>query len=81
MKAAIFHNLSSGGAKRALYTLSEFLTKSGHEVEVFVPSTANESYLPLAEVVKEVTVFDVKRTIAGLVRKLNSIQECADRIL
>jgi glycosyltransferase involved in cell wall biosynthesis len=67
MKVAIFHNLSSGGAKRALYTFSEFLTNSGHEVEVFVPSTANESYLPLEEVVKEVTVFDVKRSIAGVI--------------
>ena len=60
MKVAIFHNLSSGGAKRALYTFSKFLTKSGHTVEVFVPSTANESYLPLEEVVREVTVFNVR---------------------
>jgi len=67
MKVAIFHNLPSGGAKRALYTFSKFLTKSGHTVEVFVPSTANESYLPLKDVVGEVRVFDVKRTISGLI--------------
>jgi len=67
MKIAIFHNLPSGGAKRALYTFSKFLTKSGHTVEVFVPSTANESYLPLKDVAREVNVFDVKRTISGLI--------------
>jgi len=66
MKIAIFHNLPSGGAKRALYTFSEFLTKSDNTVEVFVPSTANESYLPLKDLVAGVNVFDVKRTIAGL---------------
>jgi glycosyltransferase involved in cell wall biosynthesis len=67
MKVAIFHNLPSGGAKRALYTFSKFLTKSGHTVEVFVPSTANESYLPLEDVVRKVSVFYVKRTISGLI--------------
>jgi glycosyltransferase involved in cell wall biosynthesis len=67
MKVAIFHNLPSGGAKRALYTFSKFLTKSGHTVEVFVPSTADESYLPLENLVSKVTIFDVKRTISGLI--------------
>src|SRR5665647_580604 len=67
MKVAIFHNLPSGGAKRALYTFSKFLTKSNHTVEVFIPSTADESYLPLKEVVGEVHVFDVKRTVSGLI--------------
>jgi glycosyltransferase involved in cell wall biosynthesis len=67
MKVAIFHNLPSGGAKRALYTFSKFLTKSGHTVEVFVPSTADERYLPLENLVSKVTIFDVKWTISGLI--------------
>jgi len=67
MKIAIFHNLPSGGAKRALYTFSKFLTRSGHAVEVFVPSTADETYLPLGDVVSEVNVFNVKRTISSLI--------------
>ena len=57
MKVAIFHNLWSGGAKRALYTFSKFLTQSGHTIEAFVPSTANETYLPLQDFVSEVKVF------------------------
>ena len=67
MKVAIFHDLASGGAKRALYNFGRFLTKSDHTVEVFVPSTADESYLPLNDLVREVHVFDVKRTISGLI--------------
>jgi glycosyltransferase involved in cell wall biosynthesis len=67
MKVAIFHNLPSGGAKRALYTFVKFLTKSGHTVEVFVPSTADESYLPLNDLASKVTIFDVKSTITGLI--------------
>jgi len=70
MNVAIFHNLSSGGAKRALYTFSKFLNKSGHALNVFVPSAANESYLPLRDVVSEVTVFDVKRTISGSISSM-----------
>jgi glycosyltransferase involved in cell wall biosynthesis len=65
MKVAIFHNLPSGGAKRALYAFSKFLTKTDHVAEAFVPSTANESYLPLEDLVRGVNVFDVKRTISG----------------
>ena len=56
MRVAIFHDLPSGGAKRALYTFVKFLTKSGHTVEVFVPSSADESYLPLKDVVRELVL-------------------------
>ena len=42
MKIAVFHNLPSGGAKRALYGYVEYLMKMNHQVDVFVPSTANE---------------------------------------
>ena len=36
MKIAVFHNLPSGGAKRALYGNIKYLTKD-HEVDVFIP--------------------------------------------
>ncbi|MGB7902169.1 MAG: glycosyltransferase family 4 protein [Halobacteriota archaeon] len=67
MKVAIFHNLPSGGAKRALYTFTKFLTKSDHAVEVFVPSTADETYLPLENLVSQVNVFDVRGTFSGAI--------------
>jgi len=47
MKIAVFHNLPSGGAKRALYSFVKYLTKSGHLVDVFVPSTADETFFTI----------------------------------
>jgi glycosyltransferase involved in cell wall biosynthesis len=70
MNVAIFHNLPSGGAKRALYNFSKYLGKSGHIVEAFVPSTADESFLPLQEVVRGVNVFNVTSTISGLISSM-----------
>ncbi len=67
MKIAVFHNLPSGGAKRVLYGFVKYLTKSNHLVDVFVPSTANENFLPLKEIVNKINVFSVKNTFNGLV--------------
>jgi glycosyltransferase involved in cell wall biosynthesis len=64
MKIAVFHNLPSGGGKRALYNNVNYLVKD-HEVDVFVPSTANEDYLPLKGIVDNLTVFPVKNTSIG----------------
>ena len=47
MKIAVFHNLPSGGAKRALYNSVRYLKNAGHQIDVHIPSTANETYLPL----------------------------------
>jgi glycosyltransferase involved in cell wall biosynthesis len=67
MKIAVFHNLPSGGAKRALYGFVKYLTKSGHTVDVLVPSTANESFLPLKDFARKFEVFPVKKTFTGLI--------------
>lgn len=60
LKIAVFHNLPSGGAKRSLYTYIDYLTKHGHIVDVFIPSTANEDYLPLEPIVTNLIKYDVK---------------------
>jgi glycosyltransferase involved in cell wall biosynthesis len=65
MKIAVFHNLPSGGAKRALYGYVEYLTKNNHQVDVFVPSTANEDFLPLDQVASNVHVFPVSSTLGN----------------
>ena len=65
MKIAVFHNLPSGGAKRALYGYVEYLTKNNHQVDVFVPSTANEEFLPLDQVASNVHVFPVSTTLGN----------------
>lgn len=64
VKIAVFHNLPSGGAKRALYNNLKFLANS-HEIDLFVPSTANEDFLPLKEVVSQLKIFPVKNTPFG----------------
>lgn len=65
MKIAVFHNLPSGGAKRALYGYLDYLNKEGHVVDVFVPETANEEFLPLKNVANSLKVFPVKTTRTG----------------
>jgi len=53
MRIAIWHNLPSGGAKRLLYDQVRGLLQRGHQIEVWCPSTADQSYLPLGELVPE----------------------------
>ena len=65
MKIAVFHNLPSGGAKRALYGLVDYLVKSGNSVDAYVPSTANENFLPLKNIVNNLNLFKVKKTFEG----------------
>lgn len=65
MKIAVFHNLPSGGAKRALHGYVDYLNSQGHTVDVFVPSTANEEFLPLEDVSNSIKVFPVDKTLHG----------------
>src|SRR5438309_1904914 len=53
MKIAIWHNLPSGGGKRALYYHVRGLVERGHAIEAWCPSTSNRSYLPLSELITE----------------------------
>lgn len=53
MRIAVWHNLPSGGAKRALYDQVKGLVARGHEVEAWSPPTADEGYLPLSALVRE----------------------------
>src|SRR5229473_8596052 len=53
MKIAVWHNLPSGGGKRALYYHVRGLVERGHTVESWCPPTADVSYLPLRELIPE----------------------------
>src|SRR6476661_1529861 len=53
MRIAVWHNLPSGGGKRALYYHVRGLLERGHTVEVWCPPTADRSYLPLSTLVPE----------------------------
>lgn len=47
MRIAVWHNLPSGGGKRALYDQVEGLIGRGHAVESWCPPTADQTFLPL----------------------------------
>lgn len=53
MKIAIWHNLPSGGGKRALYYHVKGLVQRGHTVESWCSSTADQLYLPLSDLIRE----------------------------
>src|SRR5579864_27271 len=56
MRIAIWHNLPSGGGKRALYDQVRGLLARGHQVEAWCPPTADRSYLPLSDLIPEYVI-------------------------
>ncbi len=53
LNIAIWHNLPSGGGKRALYEHVRGLAGRGHNMEIWCPDTADSSYLPLGDFAEE----------------------------
>lgn len=53
LKIAVWHNLPSGGGKRALYYHVRGLTERGHKLACWSLDTADHSYLPLSEFAPE----------------------------
>ena len=61
MKIAVWHNLPSGGGKRALYYHVRGLVERGHEITCWSLDTADQSYLPLTEFAREHVVSSQSR--------------------
>jgi len=53
MKIAVWHNLPSGGGKRALYDHVNGLQRRGHTIEAWCPPMADTKFLPLSGLVPE----------------------------
>src|SRR5262249_43819292 len=53
MKIAVWHNLPSGGGKRALFYHVRGLVERGHEVVSWSLDTADRDYIPLSDLVVE----------------------------
>lgn len=53
MRIAVWHDLPSGGGKRALYDQLVGLLARGHVVESWCTSTADQQFLPLGKLVPE----------------------------
>ena len=71
MRIAVWHNLPSGGGKRALYYHVKGLVERGHSVEYWSPDMADRSYLPLEELIPDhVVPFDYNpTTLPGMAGK------------
>jgi glycosyltransferase involved in cell wall biosynthesis len=53
LRIAVWHNLPSGGGKRAMFDHIRGLVERGHHVESWCPSTADQTYLPLGTLCTE----------------------------
>jgi len=53
MRIAVWHNLPTGGGKRALRYQVEELGRRGHEIKAWCPSSAYSSFCPLSDVIEE----------------------------
>jgi glycosyltransferase involved in cell wall biosynthesis len=83
LKIAIWHNLPSGGGKRSLYYHVRGLIERGHTIESWCPSTADRTYLPLNELVKEHVIpfnWEPKSTDNLLSRVVNNFYNITDRL-
>lgn len=66
MRIAVWHNFPSGGGKRALYDHVRGLVERGHTVESWCTTVADQTYLPLSElIVEHVVPFEWRQTPAG----------------
>ena len=53
MRIAIWHNLPSGGGKRALHDHVRGLVDRNHEVVAWCPPMADQKFFPLSEIIEE----------------------------
>lgn len=79
MKIAVWHNLPSGGGKRALYYHVRGLVQRGHFVESWCSTLSDRDYLPLGEFVTEHVV--PLEVMTGRVAKLSSRSDILKREL
>ena len=56
MKIAVWHNLPSGGGKRALYSHIKVLKERGHYLEAWTTDLSSKDYLPLTDLILEHTL-------------------------
>lgn len=90
MRVAVWHNLPSGGGKRALYDHVRGLVSRGHTVEAWCPPTADREFLSLETLIPEhvvdlawparhsrFNVWQMERLLAAMDAHC---QKCADEI-
>ena len=53
MRIAVWHNLPSGGGKRALYNHVKVLQENGNYLEAWTTDMSADDYLPLSQLITE----------------------------
>lgn len=81
LRIAVFHNLASGGAKRALHSFMRRLAEMGHHLDLYNLTTSEEGFLPLAPFTQQVVTADFSwarpRLRANLAVKLANLRRLA----
>lgn len=79
MRIALYHNLPSGGAKRAVYEWVQRLYKN-HDIDVYTLNTADHNFCDIRPLVNEHYVFDFTphRLFKSPNGRLNQIQRWRD---
>jgi glycosyltransferase involved in cell wall biosynthesis len=72
LRIAVWHNLPSGGAKRALYNQILALRQYGHYLEAWTTDLSSPDYLPLTELIQEHRK-PVKADYEKVIRTRNSV--------
>ena len=79
LRIAVYHNLPTGGGKRALYNHVKALKEKGHFLEAWTTDLDN-NFLPLSNLIKEhhiplKTEFEKSYNIKSPIRKINRQRE------
>lgn len=77
MRLVVFHNLTSGGSKREAYELTRLLVADGHLVDLYCPTTANTTFLPLNDVVANVYQYRLD-LLPAISRRLPGLRKYVD---
>src|SRR5262245_41716752 len=79
MRIALFHNVPSGGAKRAIYEWVRRLAPN-HSIEAYTLSGADHSFCDIRPLVRKHRVFDfrARRLLRSPLGRLNQLQRWRD---
>jgi glycosyltransferase involved in cell wall biosynthesis len=83
MRIAVWHNLPSGGGKRALYDHVRGLVARGHTIEAWCPSSADTAFLPMDGIIAEHVVpflWAPSHPTTGVGRLISDYRNVVDRI-
>jgi glycosyltransferase involved in cell wall biosynthesis len=70
MKIALFHNLPPGGAKRALFEHARHLRRRGHVLDAYTLAAAEEEFLPLGPLCRDLFVYPFPAVTRPVARRL-----------